>query len=132
MTGRRLLVLPVLVLLVVGCAPLYQRTDPDTGVGYKLGELRATVEAPPARVAAAARLAFERLEIRERFADASGLDAELIGRTARTKKVKVVVKAAGQGRSTVYIRIGTFGDRDLSRTLLDTIRDALRPGAVPR
>jgi len=115
-----------LVAVAPGCAPLYRKPDPDTGIGYLAGELRATVDADPARVAVATRRAFQELQIRERFADVSRLDAEFTGRTGRGKRVWVVVRDAGPGSSLVRIRVGPLGDGVMSRSLLEAIQASLR------
>lgn len=115
-----------------GCSPLatiYQRRDPTTGVGFLLGELRADLQAGPAHVAAATKSAFHALGIRERFSDVSGLDAELTGRTARGSKVRVVIRPASPGRSSLHIRVGALGDRAMSTSLLETIQALLPPAA---
>jgi hypothetical protein len=122
---RRPAILCLAALLAAGCAPLYRRTDPETGIAFRLCELRAPVEADVARVALATKSAFRALQIRERFADVSGLDAELTGRTARGHSVRVVVAADGLARSTVRIRIGRLGDRTQSQALLEAIRGEL-------
>ena len=111
--------------LAAGCAPLYAKRDPDTGIAYVLGEMRASVDAAPGRVALATRLAFRDLQVRERFTDVSGLDAEVTGRTARGKHVRVVIRAAA-GTSAVRIRVGRLGDVAMSQAILDAIRTSLR------
>ena len=114
------------LVLAAGCAPLYAKRDRDTGIAYLLGEMRAPVDAAPGRVAFATRLAFRALQVRERFTDISGLDAEFTGRTARGKHVRVVVRGTAAGTSAVRIRVGRLGDVAMSQAILDAIRASVR------
>ncbi len=127
-------VLAVLLLAVAvpACAPFYAEPDPETGIAYVMGQLRAEVEGEVTQVAAATELAFRKLQIRERFTEVSGLDAEIIGRSGRGKAVTVTIRRTGPTTSAVRIRIGRFGDSALSRALLDEIRGQLvAAGAAP-
>ena len=116
----------ILLAAASGCAPLYAKRDPDTGIAYLLGELRASVDAGPDRVALATEQALHSFKVRERFSDVSGLDAEFTGRTARGKQVRVVIRGTAPGRSAVRIRVGRIGDTGMSQAILDAIQESLR------
>jgi len=95
------------------------------GVFYAKGDLEAIVDGKPGDIAAATEKAFTEMNISKRSAVSSGLDAEVVGRTAADKNVIVKVKAKTDKQSDVSIRIGTFGDENLSRILLNRIRKKL-------
>jgi len=95
------------------------------GVFYAKGDLESTMEAKPPAIAAATEKAFAEMGIAKRSAASSAVDAEITGRTARDKKVTVKVKAETANFSKVSIRVGTFGDEDLSRLIFDKIRKNL-------
>ena len=57
--------------------------------------------------------------------DRNELDAVILGRTATEKKVTVNSKAESDKLSTISIRVGTFGDKDLSQLIFDTIKKNL-------
>jgi len=95
------------------------------GVFYAKGDLETTLDAKPAAIAAATEKAFSEMSIAKRSAVSSDLDAEVTGRTARDKNVTVKIKAQTDKTSEVSIRVGTFGDEDLSRLILDKIRAKL-------
>ena len=109
-------------LLVVGAAA------GAGGMAYVRGALEARVNAQPPAVAQATENAFKSLGIVKISGAASALDAEILGRTATDKKVKVVVKGEGAGTSKLTIRIGTFGDETMSRAVFDKIEEGLIAG----
>ena len=51
--------------------------------------------------------------------------AGVLGRMATDKKVTVTVKSEGEKTSRISIRIGTFGDKDLSQQILNKIKSNL-------
>ena len=116
-----------LALAASGCATFYSREDPNTGISFLFGRLQASVYAEPAQISEAAEKVFKDMQIRQRYAHASGLDAEIIGRTALDKKVVIRAKGALGGRSYVFIKVGALGSETLSRTLLDSIQQHLPP-----
>ena len=95
------------------------------GVLYAKGDLEAIVDGKPGDIAAATEKAFAEMNISKRSAVSSGLDAEVVGRTATDKNVTIRVKAKTEKQSDISIRIGTLGDEALSRILLNKIREKL-------
>jgi hypothetical protein len=126
---RRLaLVVACLAVTVTGCsslATIYKGEDPATGIRFRLGELQADVPAEPPRVAEATQKAFEGLDIRESYAQASAIDAEVVGLTATDTLVRVRVKKLLDGHSIVRIRAGGFGDEEISRHVFQEIEKHL-------
>lgn len=53
------------------------------------------------------------------------LSANLVTRTAKDKKIGIVLTKTGDNLTKVQIRVGVFGDEELSRALLDKIKGNL-------
>jgi hypothetical protein len=117
------LLLMVLASLLTGCAALFVGAAAGSVAGalYYKGELKADVEASPQAVITATEKAFRDLIWAKETTSASEIDGLATARTATGKEVKVTVVAKEPPVSTIAIRIGTFGDENLSRLLYDRI-----------
>jgi Protein of unknown function (DUF3568) len=115
--------LMVMVSLLTGCAALFLGAAAGSVAGalYYKGELQADVEATPQAVITATEKAFRDLLWAKETASASTTDGLATARTATGKEVKVTVTTKTPEVSTLGIRIGTFGDENLSRLLYDRI-----------
>jgi hypothetical protein len=111
------------ILLTSGC--LVAAAGAAGGVLYAKGDLESTLSATPAKIAAATEKAFAEMKIAKTSAVSSDLDAKIIGRSATDKKITVTSKAKGDKISSISIRVGTFGDKDLSQVLFDKIKKNL-------
>ena len=116
-------VLIVVAMVVTGCAALFVGAAGGAGAGalYVQGELKADVEATPQEIITATEKAFRDLIWKKETTAASATDGLATARTATGKEVKVTVVTKTEAVSTVGIRIGTFGDENLSRLLYDRI-----------
>jgi hypothetical protein len=118
------ILLMVLASLLTGCGVLFVGAAASSVAGalYYKGELKADVEASPQAVITATEKAFRDLIWAKETASASEFDGLATARTATGKEVKVTVVVAKEPQvSTIGIRIGTFGDENLSRLLYDRI-----------
>ena len=111
------------IVMTSGC--LIAAAGAAGGVLYAKGDLETTLAATPIKIAAATEKAFREMKISKTSAVSSDLDAEIIGRTATDKKVTVISKIKGEKLSSISIRVGTFGDEDLSRVIFDKIKKNL-------
>jgi hypothetical protein len=91
------------------------------GALYYQGELKSDVDGTPQEVIAATEKAFRDLIWSKETAAASATDGMATARTATGKEVTVTVETKTPQVSTVGIRIGTFGDENLSRLLHERI-----------
>lgn len=96
-----------------------------TGAVYVMGDLTAGIGANPDRVAEASEKALTRLKLPVVSKQVTALDAQLISRTALDKRIAIQIKRQGDRQSEISIRVGTFGDEQLSRSLLAEIERAL-------
>ena len=108
------------MLLSSGC--IVAAVGAAGGVFYAKGDLESTLNATPAKIAAAAEKAFAELKITKTSAASSDLDAEIIGRTTSDKKVTIKSKTKGENMSSISIRVGTFGDEDTSQAIFQKIK----------
>ena len=123
--GRSARAMALCLVAAAGCARVYMRENPSTGIGFMLGALKATLDAEPRDVAAATERAFEALEIRKTQARASGIDAEIIGLTATERRIRVTAKRTVNDGSDVRIRVGKLGDEQVSRVVFAKIKALL-------
>ncbi|MBL0715630.1 MAG: DUF3568 family protein [Desulfosarcina sp.] len=115
-----------LMLQTTGCAVLLiggaAAGAAAAGVMYHEGELKADLDAPPATVIKATERAFRDLIWSKESARSSATDGLATARTATGKEVTVTVNRKTESVSQIGIRIGTFGDENLSRLLYDKIK----------
>jgi len=123
------IVVSLSVTVLTGCPALFVGAAGGAVAGalYYQGELKADVDAPPQAVITATEKAFRDLIWSKEVITASATDGLATARTATGKEVKVTVNAKTPEVSTVGIRIGTFGDENLSRLLYDRILAFLKP-----
>ncbi len=117
-------VLMVTASFLTGCTALVVGAAAGgaaAGALYYKGELKADLDATPEAVIAATEKAFKDLIWAKETAAASKTDGMATARTATGKEVKVRVNTKTEQVSEVGIRIGTFGDENLSRLLYDRI-----------
>ena len=115
----------MLMLQMTGCAALLiggAAGATAAGLMYHEGELRADLEAPPPTVIKATERAFRDLIWTKESAQASATDGQATARTATGKEVSVTVTRKTENTSEIGIRVGTFGDENLSRLLYDKIK----------
>lgn len=123
-----LLVALCLLPMLTGCALLLVGAGGAAGaagVAWVRGDLEATLNADPREIEQAAIKAFEALSIPLVSSKSSALDGEVIGRTATDTKVSIKIESTETDKSRISIRVGTFGDQQMSRRLLDEIQQQL-------
>lgn len=94
-------------------------------VAYVRGDLDTTLNADYEKVVAATREAIEQLEFAKMSDNKDALKAVLVSRTAQDKKVEITLQSAGKKITNVKIRVGIFGDEQLSLSILDKIKSNL-------
>lgn len=95
------------------------------GVAYVNGELKATLDAPLDRSYGASQAAIKDLQftIKEQAKDA--LTGRIESKTANDRTVQIKLAKLSDKSTEVRIRVGTFGDEALSRTVFDKIKSRL-------
>lgn len=94
-------------------------------VAYVRGELEANLDNDYNAVVEASRGALADLEFARVSENKDALKAVMISRTAMDKKVEVTVSSSGKSLTNIKIRVGIFGDEQLSISILDRIKARL-------
>jgi len=110
---------------LTGCVVVAAGAVGAGAVAYVRGELESSVEADLDTTYLAAQRALARLEFAKIDQRKSGLDAQLVHRTALDKRIEVKLKKVTDRLTKIQIRVGVVGDQELSLTLLDKIRAEL-------
>ncbi len=110
---------------LTGCVVVAAGAVGAGAVAYVRGELQSSVEADLDVTYAASQRALAKLEFAKIDQRKSGLDAQLVHRTALDKRVEIKLKKITDRLTKIEIRVGIVGDQELSLTLLDKIRAEL-------
>ncbi len=108
--------------LLSGCVALAAAGAAGAGVAYLKGELNGTLEASPQEVVDAAQATIEEMGFSVISARASEVDGRVEGRTANDRDITIEVDRQNEGTSDISIRVGTFGDEELSREIYNRIQ----------
>ena len=95
------------------------------GIGtaaYIKGKLSEQVDASPMKTRNAIEKAARHLELKELKADADGLSGDYIYKTGSDEKINVRYEKMSETSTQLTIRVGLFGDENMSRVLLDEIK----------
>ena len=95
------------------------------GYAYVKGELKATEQASLDRTWAASLGAMKDLEFPITKQSKDALTGHLTARNASDKKIEIDLKKISDKATEITIRVGTFGDENLSRVILEKIRKRL-------
>ena len=95
------------------------------GVAYVMGEFGAELEATPAQVVQAGLKALGDLDITVLSSGATGVDGRIEARTSLDKKVSIEVERKDDRRSKIGIRVGTWGDEEVSRMIYERVKARL-------
>ncbi|MBI2518594.1 MAG: DUF3568 family protein [Opitutae bacterium] len=115
-----LLALPVLSGCIIAAAGAGAGT-----MAYVRGELDTTLGNNYNKVVDATRTALKELEFARVSENKDALKAVFVSRTALDKKVEVTVEKVGDKSTKVQIRVGLFGDEQMSVSILDKIKSNL-------
>lgn len=126
----RRLVLALALLAVLpagptGCVAVVAAGAAGAGVAYVRGTLEANLEHDLEDVFKASQRALADLEFAKINDRKSGVDAQLVARTALDKKVEIKLEKVTPRTTKVTVRVGVFGDETLSTTILEKIRSRL-------
>jgi len=118
-------ILSLVLVSQTGCIAVAAAAGAGAGVAYATGDTNHAVDGTPQEVSAAAEQALMQMGMVVISNSVSAVDATVIARTGRDKKVEVTAKVQTERRSVVSIRVGVFGDEMLQRDLLDKIKENL-------
>ena len=115
-----ILVLIYMGLMLQGCLLLAVGAGAGAGaatVAYVKGELKTTYAASLNRTWDATLSALKDLQINVRSSKKDATEGDIEATKADGTKVKIVLEPAGPDTTSVRIRVGTFGDEEVSRVI---------------
>jgi hypothetical protein len=124
---RRLLVAGLLALSLLGLSGCIA-VAAGAGAGayaYVRGDLETNLNNDYNKVVDSARAAIKDLEFAKVSENKDALKAVLVARTALDKKVEITVTYTAKKLTNIKIRVGLFGDEQLSLSILDKIKAGL-------
>lgn len=119
-------VLLMFYLLNFGCAALLVGAGAGTAgaIWYK-GKLQETVSASVPRVHQAIKSGVRDLNIEITEDKFDNLTAEVRGVLADDRKVSIDAESINSSNTKLSIRVGAFGDKELSQSIIDAIKKYL-------
>lgn len=121
-----LLAAVILLPLLTGCVALVAGGAAGAGtLAYVRGELKEELSVSPEVARSAITSATNRLGLRELESNADNLTGEYVLETGDDKKVKIYYEKLSDALVKLTIRVGVFGDENLSRAILDEIKKGL-------
>jgi len=94
-------------------------------VAYVRGDLEATLANDYSKVVDATREAIKALEFAKVSDSKDAFKALIVAHTAVDKKVEILVTNSGKDLTGLKIRVGVFGDEQLSLAILEKIKAGL-------
>lgn len=92
---------------------------------YAKGELRNTENVSLDKAWSATQAGIKDLEFRVKEQAKDALEAKLVAVKVDNKEVKIHLKAESDTVTTFSVRVGTIGDEEMSRRVMDAIRKHL-------
>lgn len=108
-----------------GCVIIAAGAVGAGAVAYVRGELATSLEHELDDVYRAAQVALAKQEFAKIEERKSGLDAQLVHRTALDKRVEIKLEKITDRLTKLRIRVGLVGDQDLSLAILEKIKAEL-------
>jgi hypothetical protein len=100
-----------------------------SAAAYKRGWYRAGIQAPHYQVDQALRRMCRRARLIERKRTCDGYSSNYLYQDLRDVKVKFKLKSSSPENTTIYIRVGFWGDKATSGELFQALQEDL--GALP-
>lgn len=111
--------------LLTGCVVVAAGAAGAGAVAYVRGEMVVNLEHDLDAVFTASQRALGKLEFTKIDDHKSGVDAQLVTRTALDKRVEIKLTQVTKTLTKVQIRVGLVGDQGLSLTILEKIKAEL-------
>jgi len=96
-----------------------------TGTSYSFGHLEGVVNGTPQNVVKAATSVLEEQEMQEITQAATGLDGKVNAKTALGTNIGITVNKKDETTCKLSIKIGNFGDHQISTDLYEKIKAKL-------
>jgi hypothetical protein len=106
------------------CIVTSNGTEP-AGTSYVFGHLDGVVNGTPQEVVKAAKSVLDEQEMHEVADAATGLDGKVTAKTALDTAIGITVNRRDEKTCKISIKIGTFGDHQISADLYEKIKAKL-------
>lgn len=110
--------------LTSGCVAVVAAAGAGAGVLWVRGAIETNLDRDLDRVYRASQDAVADLQFAKVSERKSGLDAQIIARTALDKKIEIKLEKVGSA-TKIMIRVGVMGDQQMSISILDRIKSQL-------
>jgi len=118
----RIAVLALALGALPGLSGCISSAGSPPGTTYSFGSLDCSVPATPEKVVQASEKALKEKDLHMVSSDATGVDGKVVAKTALDTTIAITVTRQDDKTSKITIRVGTFGDQELSNDLLEKIR----------
>ena len=95
------------------------------GTTYVLGGLEGLLRVTPKRIVEASENVMKDEDLHLLSSASSGVDGKVVARTALDTRVEIQVERRDEETCKLSIRVGTLGDRELSRRIFEKIKAKL-------
>ncbi len=95
------------------------------GTAYVMGSVDADLNGTPPAIVHASESALEDLDMHIDTSKSTGLDGTVVATSALDTRVRIEVNRKDDKQSSISIRVGTFGDRDVAQQILMRIKSKL-------
>ena len=112
-------------IVLAACVPSVVGGSQGYTVAYVAGELQATEEVGIDHAWNGTEMALQDLGLVVTSKDRDELSGSLIARGSEDKKISVRLERLAADKTMLRIRVGTFGDQNLSTGILDRIEERL-------
>jgi len=113
------------IIAVQGCVAIAAGAAGAGAAAYVNGALKSTVEASVRETAQASKAAVKELDFKLISEQVDAVSGQVVARTAQDKKIMFKLKEKTAELTELSIRVGAFGDEDLSRRIHRRVRDNL-------
>ncbi len=120
-----LLISSLLLTFNTGCVVLAAGAAGAAGIAYLKGSLEGNLDASLKKSLSATNEAGKKLELNRISESSDAISGEVLFRDSKDRKVVVTLTKITRKITSVEIRVGSFGDENMSRMLLAEIENAL-------
>ena len=115
----------LLLIFCSGCVVLAAGAAGAAGVAYLKGGLQANLDASLKNAISATKDAGKTLELNRISETSDAISGEVLFRDSKDRKVTVTLTKITRKITSIEIRVGTFGDENVSRMFLTEIEKEL-------
>ena len=109
------------VTALAGCSSVPYDSTGETVAVFQFGEFKMLLNTTAPKVAKAAQLAMQQLDVYQTSSTVTRFDARLTARARNDQRINVIIQEVNSAQTLVRIRWGEGGDLNASRRLFDAM-----------